>query len=163
METIKNYNLFNRSNKEVSETSYPNKSFKEKYKGKLNFGSGIKQNILKWEDYEGGFGSIQSFLHKLMDDTHGKNWGKTLVKEDFDWDEDDFDEEEYEYDVDAKPGDRFLCTQNILDPRDFRLKFNAGSIYKFVEIINGKVNLIDDRRNNNLVSFSGLNNLFRKL
>lgn len=279
METIKNFDLFDRNNKEVSEISYPNKSFKEKYKG----------HIYKWEDYEGGFDSIQSFLHKITDDTLGKNWGKMLVKENkensnfayhvtssknmksilsdgleprvpedfgekgdlkgvylfktyedtenalynwlgerigdiedetgedydevilkinidgldlydsveyewvcleyisperikpfiqtidglkewfpineqFDFKDDDFDFEEDEHEHDYKYNDLFICTQNILDPTDFTLKFEKGHIYYFVDIMeNGKAKLRDIIGNHETVSFSGLKNLFRKL
>jgi len=87
MEIIKNFNLFTRNNKEIKDISYPNKSFKEKYKG----------HTYKWEDYEGGFDSVQSFLHKLTVDTLGKGWGKKFIKEsneidpfgDFKWDDDE--------------------------------------------------------------------------
>lgn len=82
---IKNYNLFTYDNKETKDISFGIKSFEEKYKDHPYY---------DWKDYEDGFDNIQSFLHKLMDDKYGKNWGKKLLKESDIFDDEEWDIEE---------------------------------------------------------------------
>jgi len=83
---IKNYNLFIYNNK-IKDISFPNKTFKEKY----------KDNIFKWDKYNKEFDNVQSYYQEVFNDIFGKNWGKKFIKNEdkhIDFDEEYWDEEE---------------------------------------------------------------------